>query len=137
MENGRQFNVNLYSKDVDDTVTLELLRGGKTMFVKTTVIERDDDYEKFASFVSPEENRLEQLGILGLELNEKIVDLLPKLRSETGVLVAVTNATASFDDDGFKAGDIIHAINQMPIAGLCPDLPMMNRLSFRLNAAGN
>lgn len=118
MENGRQFNVNLYSKDVGDTVVLSLMRNGKPMSIQTTVIERDDDFEKFASFVSPDENRIEQLGLLGLELNDAIIAMLPKLRKETGVLVAVTKVSSSFGGGGFKAGDIIHAVNNSPIAGL-------------------
>jgi serine protease Do len=118
MENGRQFNVNLYSKGVGDTVTLEVMRNGKPMTIETTVIERDDDYEKFASFVSPEENRIDQLGILGLDLSADIIDMLPKLRKETGVLVAVTKTSPSYEERGFNAGDIIHAINKTQIAGL-------------------
>ncbi len=118
MENGRQFNVNLYKKNVDDTVALEVLRGDKTIIFRAAVIERQDDYERFADLVTPEENLIEPLRILGLELNPVIIDMLPKLRIESGVLVADRIASFSFTADGFKPGDIIHAINQTPVAGL-------------------
>ena len=44
--------------------------------------------------------------------------MLPKLRFESGVLVANRVAAYWFTEDGFKPGDIIHAINQTSIAGL-------------------
>ena len=118
MENGRQFNVNLYSKNVDDTVALEILRGDKTMLLRVAVIERQDDYERFAELVTPEENLIEPLRILGLELNPSVIGMLPKLRQESGVLVADRISSYSFTEDGFKPGDIIHAVNETAIAGL-------------------
>ncbi len=118
MENGRQFNVNLYSKNVDDTVALEILRGEKTLLFKVAVIERQDDYERFADLVTPEENLIEKLRILGLDLSPNIIDMLPPLRFESGVLVADRIASDSFSEDGFRPGDIIHTINQTSVAGL-------------------
>jgi len=118
MENGRQFNVNLYSKNVDDTVAIEALRKGKKMNFHVAVVEREDNYERLADLVTPEENLIEQLRILGLDLNANLVGMLPKLRTETGVLVAARIPTYSFSGEGFKPGDVIHAINQTPIAGL-------------------
>ncbi|MGH8014869.1 MAG: trypsin-like peptidase domain-containing protein [Candidatus Zixiibacteriota bacterium] len=118
MENGRQFNVNLYRKSVGDTVVLEIMRGDKLMTVKTEVIERKDDYERFADLVTPDENLIQPLRILGLDLSPTIIEMLPKLRSESGVLVADRIASYSFTDDDFKPGDIIHSLNQAPIAGL-------------------
>ena len=118
MENGRQFNVNLYSKNVDDTVALEVRRGEKTVIFRVAVIERQDNYERFADLVTPEENLLPQLRILGLDLSPGIIQMLPKLRIESGVLVADRLAAYSFTEDGFKPGDIIHSINQTTIAGL-------------------
>ena len=69
MENGRQFDVNLYSRDINDTVVLEILRAGQKMAVTVKVEERADDYSKFIQFVTPEENLIDQFGILALELN--------------------------------------------------------------------
>ncbi|HEX2896822.1 MAG TPA: trypsin-like peptidase domain-containing protein, partial [candidate division Zixibacteria bacterium] len=86
MENGRQFNINLYPKAIGDTVTLEVLRGDQTKIYKVSVIEREDDYERFADLVTPEENLIEKLRILGLDLSPTIVSMLPKLRIESGVL---------------------------------------------------
>lgn len=118
MENGRQFNINLYPKAIGDTVMLEVLRGDRTKIYKVSVIEREEDYERFADLVTPEENLIEKLRILGLDLSPTIISMLPKLRIESGVLVANRVAAFSFSEDNFRPGDIIHAINQSPVAGL-------------------
>ena len=118
MENGRQFDVNLYSRDINDTVVLEILRADKKMTVTVKVEERADDYSKFIQFVTPEENLIDQFGILALELNEDILKMLPAVRRESGVLVAARAENQSYRGDSFRAGDIIHTLNQTTIAGL-------------------
>lgn len=118
MENGRQFNINVYPKAVGDTVTLGVLRDEKSMTFRVCVIEREDDYDRFADMVTPEENLIEKLRILGLDLSPTIISMLPKLRIESGVLVANRVAAYSYTEDGFKPGDIIHGLNQTSVAGL-------------------
>jgi len=118
MENGRQFDVNLYSRDINDTVMLEILRAGKKLAVTVNVEERADDFGKFAQFVTPEENLIDQFSILALEINEDILKMLPSVRRESGVLVAARTENQSYHGDGFRAGDIIHTVNQTTIAGL-------------------
>ena len=118
MENGRQFDVNLYSRDISDTVVLEILRAGQKMAVTVNVEERADDYSKFIRFVTPEENLIEQFSILALEINEDILKMLPSVRRESGVLVAARAESQSYRGDDFRAGDIIHTVNQTTIAGL-------------------
>ena len=118
MENGRQFDVNLYSRDINDTVVLEIFRAGKKKAVTVKVEERVDDFSKFIQFVTPEENLIDQLSILALEINEDILKMLPTVRRESGVLVAARAESQSYRGDGFRAGDIIHTVNQTNIAGL-------------------
>ncbi|MFQ5864481.1 MAG: trypsin-like peptidase domain-containing protein [bacterium] len=118
MENGRQFDVNLYRRSIGDLVTLELLRGTQKLTVQVSVIEREDDPERFAELVSPERNLIPKLGILGIELDSKIAKMLPPLRKATGVVVATRSADAPYWQNGLLPGDVIYSINGDPIAGL-------------------
>ena len=52
------------------------------------VIERDDDPQRFADMVNPDDNLVSKLGILGIEINEKLSEMLPDLRHEYGIVVA-------------------------------------------------
>ncbi len=42
--------------------------------------------------VNPEDNLVTKLGILAIELNEKVADMLPELRHEYGLVVAARTA---------------------------------------------
>ena len=52
------------------------------------VIDRDDDPQRFADPVNPELNLIRWLGILAIEITDKLSDLLPDLRHDYGVAAA-------------------------------------------------
>ena len=119
MENGRQFDVNLYSRAVDDLVTLVVLRGVDTLTVKVAVAEQENDTRRFSELVSPEKNMIPKLGILGLDINRDIEGMLPGLRFRSGVVVAArASNNFSYDQEWFQPGDVIHAINKQSVRDL-------------------
>ncbi len=119
MENGRQFDVNVYQRAIRDSVKLELLRGTDTLMVDVEVMERPDDPERFSEMVSPERNLIERLGILGLNVDSEIVRYLPNLREKSGVVVASGAMNfSSYAQEGFKPGDVIHTVNDTKISSL-------------------
>ena len=67
--------------------------------------------------VDPSRNLVPKLGILALDLTEELLEMLPILRAEQGVLVA--GLPAGFQQVyEFQPGDVIHAINGKPLANL-------------------
>jgi serine protease Do len=118
MENGRQMDVNLYGRAVGERLALQVLRGSETLNVAVTVYERADDMNRFSPFASPEDNLVAGLGILGVDLNPRIAAMLPGLRVNTGVLVAAQAPDATAGQVGLQPGDVIHALNGQPVAGL-------------------
>jgi len=118
MENGRQFDVNLYRRAVGETVKIELLRAGAPRTVSVVVVERADDPGRFADLVSPERNLIPQLGVLGIEIDDEIAAILPRLRKQGGVIVAARTASAHAWEEGFQPGDVIHSLNGAAITTL-------------------
>jgi serine protease Do len=112
LENARQMEVNLYRSPLSEKVRLEILRGPEKLTFQVPVIERDDDPQRFADMVSPEVNMIGRLGILGIQIDKKIVAMLPDLRKKYGIVVA---ARAS-EGNGLHAGDVIYAVNTVPTA---------------------
>ena len=118
MDNGRQLQVNLYRHMVGDVVTLEILRDGRTNRCPVAVAERRG-LSGLSTAVDAREHMVARLGILGLNLTDQIRQMLPAVRVATGVVVASTVAGATDSrDGGFAPGDVIHAVNRVPVSGL-------------------
>ncbi len=119
MENARQFAVNLYRPKIGETVRLEVLRGQQKLTFNVPVTEKLNDPERFAALVTGGENLVPQLGILVVELTPRILERLTPLRKGLGVLVVARTADAPvIEGGGFRAGDIIYAINREVVASL-------------------
>jgi serine protease Do len=118
MENGRQLQVNLYRRFVGDVVTLDIMRDGQPVKVPVAMTEREETLAD-ASAVDPRQNLVSRLGILGLDLDARLVELLPAMRVRSGVVVAATVSDAIDSREGrLAAGDIIFAVNRQPVAKL-------------------
>jgi serine protease Do len=115
MENGRQFNVNLYQRNPGDVVTLVVNRNQTRRTVRVTVQERTGDPARFARMVTKEHNLIPRLGVLALDIGPELKRLLPPLRKPGGVLVAALAGGGSPWEAGLEAGDIIHAVNRREI----------------------
>jgi serine protease Do len=109
MENGRQFDVNVYRRPIGSTVNLEIGRGLQRMTIKVPVAERRQEEDRFRDLVSPEKNLVPRLGILALDLTPELTRAFPGLRSPQGVIVATTAAVAT--EAGLASGDVIHGVN--------------------------
>ena len=119
MENGRQFQVNFYTRGIGDTVNLQVLRDGRPLSLRVPVAERPDDPMRFVGLVRPEEHLVPKLRFLGLNLNDQLAEMLPELRRAEGVVVAAIAADAPISRQGtLKPGDVVHALNRRAIQSL-------------------
>ncbi len=109
LENGRQFEVNLYSK-AGQTVTLEILRGATRLTSQVAVLERKPDKEQLLSRLDG--LLVSKLGVLAVDLNEKITPLLPPSRRLAGaVVVAKATEAGGARDATLQPGDVIYTVN--------------------------
>jgi len=117
MENGRQLEVNLYSKPIGGAVTLDIARGTDTIRRRVVVVERPDAGREFIDLASPERNLVPQLGLLAITVDERIAPLLGSLRANGGILVAAKEQQAGPGAE-FQPGDVIHMVNNTPVTTL-------------------
>jgi serine protease Do len=117
MENARQLAVNLYRRPVGEKVTLAVLRGGQKLSFDVPVIERDNDPLRFADMANPEKNIVGKLGILCIDISQKVAQMLPDLRKPYGVVVAA-RASGSPYSAQLDPGDVIHAVNTEPVTSI-------------------
>ena len=55
------------------------------------------------------------MGIVGIDLTQKVADVLSKQRTESGVVVAATTTSHRAEDIGLQYGDITHSLNTDPV----------------------
>lgn len=118
MENARQLEVNLYRQAVGEMVSLEVQRSQQKLSVRVPVAARDDDPERFTAGVSVQRDRVPGLGILGMTVDAKIAQALPPLRKHAGVLVAARVSQAFPGEEQLLPGDVIYAVNRLPVTTL-------------------
>lgn len=118
IENARQLDVNLYRRTVGDEVRLEVLRGEEKLAFTVGVDEREDDPERFADYVTPDQNLVPRLGVLAVDLDRRVRALLPSLRLPGGVAVAALAPSPRSSGEQLRVGDIITAVNGALIASL-------------------
>jgi serine protease Do len=142
MENGRQFDVNLYNSPIGSTVTLEVRRGLDRLSVVVPVAERQDDPGRLLEFISPERNLIRELGILAVQIDRRVAAMLPRLRTQRGVVVVARAVGARSQRDGLQPGDAIHRINGVPIRTLADVRAILTQLKtgdavvFQVNRRG-
>jgi len=118
MENARQFDVNLYRVKAGDVVTLKVIRDKQELQLRVTVLERSYDPYRFTQMVSPENNLIKKLGILGLNVDKRTLPLLPPLRMASGVVIAASTNYAPYWAENLKNGDVIHSVNKETVNSL-------------------
>ena len=115
MDNSRQLQVNLYRRSAGESVTLDVLRDGRTMAVPVIMAERHDPLGLSAS-VDPRLNLVTKLGALGVDLDARIAGMLPVVRVQSGVVIVTTvEGALESRDGGLSPGDVIFAVNRTPV----------------------
>jgi serine protease Do len=119
MENGRQFRVNLYTRPIGDVVHLDVQRGSDRRQVSITIAERDDDLGRLAEIAAIQRELLPELGVVVVDVTDRIAKLLPDRRSDSGAVIVVVAPDAPFSQQGkLQAGDIVRAMNGTPVRNI-------------------
>ena len=129
MENGRQFDVNVYRRPAGTVIALDVRRGMQRLTLRIPVVERENDPSRLVDLVTPERNLVRRLGVLAVDLSPEIAGMMPWLRQRTGVVVAAPAADVAPVESGLQAGDLIREINGSPVTSLSGLIATLNRLA--------
>jgi serine protease Do len=77
-----------------------------------------DDPQRFADMVTPENNLVLRLGILGIGIDKSLSALLPDLRKPYGVVVAAGTVADFANGTGLEPGDVIYSVNNVPVSSV-------------------
>src|ERR1700730_17408333 len=116
MRTAPQLEMEIFRAPMGQKLTLAVLRGSDHLTIDVAVAQTEDDPQRFADLVNPEDNLIPRLGILGIGIDKKLAELLPDLRNSYGVVVAAGSATDIATGTGLKHGDVIYSVNGSPVS---------------------
>jgi serine protease Do len=112
---ARQMEIDLYRYPVGAKVDVLVTRNAEKKTVQVVTIERHGDPQRFADMVDPTKNLVSRLGILGIDVDQKVAALLPDLRKHYGVVVAARGGDTAYSGDSLQLGDVIYELNNAPV----------------------
>jgi serine protease Do len=112
------FGLYMFMLRAGDRVKIQVLRGLEKMQVEIPVAQHHHRVDLLADLVDPEKNLIGKLGILGIEVDNKISQMLPGLRQASGVIVAAKTAGFGGEENSLAVGDVIHALNGTTVVSL-------------------
>jgi serine protease Do len=108
----------LFLHPVDEPVTLGVLRGDQRLNLTVHAPEAKQPADQLADLANPDKGLVARLGILGVDVSEKLRGILPPLRIPGGVVVAARTLEGTSNNVGLQPGDVIHAVNRKPVESL-------------------
>lgn len=126
MENGRQFDVNLYRYRPGSRVTLEVYRDEMAMTFQVVIAERPEFKDPLAAALASGRNLIEELGVFAVDLGP-VFQHMPGPRSRRGVVVAALLDQLGADNH-FETGDVIYAVSKRSIGNVAELRLMLSQL---------
>ena len=118
VDTARRFDADINRRPGGDKIELQVQRGDERLTIELVVEERSAPWDPLADMVSPEKNLVSRLGILCIEIDERVQKMLPDLRGLYGLIVAAKSPDGQAQFIDLQPGDVIHAINNLPVAFL-------------------
>lgn len=115
---ANQLENRTFRRQAGDTVQMAVLRGKGELAVTLTVRERANANSLLARLAHPEKNLVARLGVLCVQIDKDIAAMIPGLRREYGLIVAAKSPGGQAQFIDLQAGDIIDAINTLPVASI-------------------
>lgn len=106
-----------FALEYGQKVHLDVLRGKERLAFDVPVAPPPRDTDQVAALADPEKNLVSTLGILGVEIDQRIAAMVPELRDPFGIVVAARSTGATVEVP-LLAGDVIRTLNGQPMTTL-------------------
>ena len=108
----------LFLHPVEEPVALGIIRGDERLTLTVHAPEAKQPTDQLADLANPDKGLVPRIGILGVDVTDKLRGILPPLRIPGGVVVAARTLEGTSTSAGLQPGDVIHAVNQTPVESL-------------------
>jgi serine protease Do len=114
-----ELEANIFRMAPGTKVTLRVQRGtGQLDLPVVAEEESGDELDALADLVDPVKNVVPELGIVGLDINKAVHELMPDLRRPAGVVVAARQANTPYSGPALQTGDVIYGVNHRVIGSV-------------------
>ncbi len=120
IEYARDFELVFYRRQKGDTITVRVLRDGVELPkpLRIQVDEEEDMGDQIAGNVNVENNLVPRLGILCVEIDERLAKMVSDLRQASGLVVAAKAPEGQGRYLDLQPGDVIHGMNDDEVRSL-------------------
>jgi serine protease Do len=118
VDTARRFDADINRRQGGDKIELLVQRADERLSIGVVVEEQSAPWDPLADMVSPEKNLIPRLGILCIEIDQRVQQLMPDLRGLYGLIIAAKSPDGQAQFIDLQPGDVIHAINNLPVAWL-------------------
>jgi serine protease Do len=108
---------NFRLRDSSDKVQLKVLRDGNELGVAVAPVEDRSELDAVSALADPENSLVPRLGILGVEIDQRILSAATGLRDPYGIIV-VARAAGAAGEVPLQPRDVIRAMNGRQMASL-------------------
>ena len=116
-ENLPTVNYNFRLRDSAEKVQIVVLRGTAQHTLSVTAVEQKSEFDSVSSMADPQKNLVADLGILGVEIDPRVVDMASGLRDPYGIIVAARAAGARSEVPVLPR-DVIRSLNNTKMYSL-------------------
>lgn len=95
-------------------VHVDVLRGKDRLAFEVPVAQPPRDMDQVTALADPDKSLVATLGILGVEIDQRIAAMVPDLRDPFGIIVAARSTGASVEVP-LLTGDVIRTLNGQPM----------------------
>jgi len=117
-QNARQFNEFIYKRQPGEEVRLNVRRGEEIFSLTAKVESYSTPADPLSLTGTIEHNLVARLGIFCLEIDSQVAEAIPDLRIQYGLVVVARSSESQSAFLDFKPGDVIHELNNLPIASI-------------------
>jgi serine protease Do len=104
-------------RDSPDRVQISVLRGAAQFVLSVAAVEDRNELDSVSSTIDTEKNIVRELGILAVEIDQRVAAVAKGLRDPQGVIVVARVAGAS-SEVPLLPRDVIRSVNAKPVTSL-------------------
>ena len=97
---------------------IEALRGTEKLPFEVLVVEQEHNVDRLLDMADPDKNLILKLGVVGIDVDSTVKEMIPDLRQASGVIVVARASGSREAETSLAVVDVIHALDGTVVIGM-------------------